>query len=39
MPPAQHIISGIHITAQELANKLSAIEGVEVQTMVFRHPS
>jgi hypothetical protein len=26
-------------TAQELANKLSAIEGVEVQTMVFKHSS
>lgn len=24
-------------TAQELANKLNAIEGVEVQTMVFNH--
>jgi hypothetical protein len=26
-------------TAQELADKLSAIEGVEVQTMVFKHSS
>lgn len=26
-------------TAQELADKLSAIEGVEVQKMVFDHPS
>jgi hypothetical protein len=25
------------VTAQELANKLNAIEGVEVQTMVFNH--
>jgi hypothetical protein len=24
--------------AQELANKLIAIEGVEVQTMIFNHP-
>jgi hypothetical protein len=29
---------GLH-EAQELANKLSAIEGVEVQTMVFKHSS
>lgn len=25
-------------TAQDLANKLNAIEGIEVQTMVFGHP-
>jgi hypothetical protein len=26
-------------TAQELADKLGAVEGVEVQTMVFKHSS
>jgi hypothetical protein len=25
-------------TAQELSNKLIAIDGVEVQTMIFSHP-